>query len=52
MDRPWIIATVRSLDISKFLDVLHLFLEKYCEWLPWFNGINGIIVENHMHELY
>lgn len=52
MDKPWLIAAFKPLDVSKFPYTPHSLLEKYDEWLPKFNGMNAINAEKHMHELY
>ena len=46
---PWISVAFQPLDISGFLDALLKFLDKHEKWIPKFNGIDTIIVENHMH---
>lgn len=52
MDKPWLIAAFKALDVSKFPDAPHPFLDKYEEWLHKFSGANAITTEKNMHRFY
>lgn len=52
MDRPWIIASFKPLDLSSHFCSPHPFPNRYHEWIPKFNGTNFSTAKKRIHNLY